>query len=326
MKRLTGYIGTYDSQRSFGVYRFAFDPQTGRPSAPQLFYRAKNAKCVAVWNKSLAVTQEKDGKAGVCLVDAGGRLLAEAFDETQTSCFVAQDDTFIYMANYHEGHVLIYRKGAAALQLEKKIEIAPKAGCHQVLSHENFLLVPCLFLDAIHLYDCQNDFALAGQIAFPADSGPRHGVFDKAHARLFVVSERSNELFSFRAKTGGRFELAQVDALLAPDAPAHSTAAAIRMSLDERFLYMSVRGADCIVVFRIDGGLPVFVERVSCGGSHPRDFLLTPEGGWLLVANRTTNELVSFRLRQETGQLEEVCGRAIVAEGVGIALAGALSE
>lgn len=324
MKKFTGYIGTYDSPQSLGVYRFTLDGTSGALSLPQLFYQVKNSKCVTLQEGLLAATIEKDGKAGICLLDTYSKepLLSEALYETQTPCFIAQNENLIYTANYHEGVVLIYQKDGSSLHLIKKIDIAPKAGAHQVLLHEQFILVPCLSLDAVYLFDRTKDFAPAGEISFPPGSGPRHGIFDRAHKRLFVLSELSHQLFFFHVVAGANFELAQTNSFLPAGASDKSASAAIRMSPDERFIYISTRGADLITVFRIDGDLPELVQQVSSGGMHPRDFLIAPGGRHLLVVNRTTNELVSFRLNTETGCLEEICAKVPVHEGVGITIEG----
>lgn len=325
MKTFTGYIGTYDSPQSFGVYRFTVDAETGGLSLPQLFFQTKNAKCVSLWDGLLAATMEQGGKAGICLLDAHcpeAPLLSEALFEKNPACFIVQDEVLIYTANYHEGIVLIYRKDGALLKLVKRIDIAPKAGCHQVILHGDFFLVPCLELDAVYLYDRRSDFTLAGKISFPAGSGPRHGVFDRNHARFFIVSEHSNQLFTFRAGAGAEFILEQTDSILPPGTPTQSASAAIRLSADERFLYVSTRGADLITVFRISNGFPERVQQVACGGSHPRDFLIEPGGSYLLVVNRTSNELISFRLNRENGHLEEIRARVPVIEGIGITLEG----
>ena len=41
---INGYIGTYFSESSKGVYRFAFYPESGELAEPELFYEAKDAK------------------------------------------------------------------------------------------------------------------------------------------------------------------------------------------------------------------------------------------------------------------------------------------
>jgi 6-phosphogluconolactonase len=42
---------------------------------------------------------------------------------------------------------------------------------------------------------------------------------------------------------------------------------------------------------------------VPSGGKHPRNFALSPDGRWLVCANRDTDNLVVFRVDPVTGRL-----------------------
>ena len=64
-----GYIGTYTSGRSQGIYRFTFDTEKGMLSAPELFAAARNPKCIARRGSVLASAIQIDGQAGVALWD-----------------------------------------------------------------------------------------------------------------------------------------------------------------------------------------------------------------------------------------------------------------
>ena len=198
MNTLTGYIGTYASPESLGIYRFTMDLDNGNLSKPELYYGALDCKYLSLHGTLLAAPRKRDGQAGICLLDTAGggaSLAGEAFYETAPACYVTQDDACIYTANYHEGCILVYRKSPDSLTLAKRIDIAPKAGCHQILFHNHYMLVPCLLLDTVKIYDCSRDFAPAGELRFEEGTGPRHAVFDKDHHRLFLVSELSNQLF-----------------------------------------------------------------------------------------------------------------------------------
>jgi 6-phosphogluconolactonase len=48
--------------------------------------------------------------------------------------------------------------------------------------------------------------------------------------------------------------------------------------------------------------------------------VLTPDGRYLLVANRTQGGLVSFQLNPETGELLDICSRVPAPEAVSIVL------
>ena len=62
--RMHGYIGTYTTGRSQGIYRFTFDPDTGALSEPILFAAVRNPKCVARKGSILASAIELEGRAG----------------------------------------------------------------------------------------------------------------------------------------------------------------------------------------------------------------------------------------------------------------------
>lgn len=345
MNKLTGYLGTYASPESLGIYRFTLDLEHGSLSQPELYYNAPDCKYLSLNGHLLASPQQKGGHAGVCLLDTkSGRasLIGEAYEETAAACYITQDSTHVCTGNYHEGAVLIYGKSPDGPKLLKRIDIAPKAGCHQVLFHGDYMLVPCLLLDAVKIYDCANDFSLAGELTFPKGTGPRHAVFDKAHRRLFLVSELSNQVFLYEADEASVREtspsprsnaakptlpflhLRHVYSILQDGAEFKEppASAAVRLSPNERFLYVSTRFANVITVFSIDGLNLRQIQQTSCGGDHPRDMILSPDGNYLLSVNRTQGGLVCFRIDSESGRILDICSRVPAPEAVSIVLAG----
>lgn len=356
---LTGYLGTYASEKSKGIYRFTMDAVTGQLTVPELYYEALDCKYLSLYKGILAAPFQKEDAAGICLLDvnqAKPQLLAEKFEEATTACFITQDENWIYTANYHEGIVLIYQKDTEGVTLVKRIDIAPKAGCHQVLLHDGLLLIPCLLLDEIRIFDSKNNFCQIGEIPFPKGTGPRHGVFTKDHRFLFIISELSNELYTFEVSETSEtaqdanpcFRLLSVQTLFpqnkdntdaprsaipTPAAPISApisspttltppTSAAIRFSPDEHYLYISTRYADVISVFAVESGKAVMIQQINSSGIHPRDIILSPDGRFLLAVNRTEGGLVVFPISQEGGTLGPVCSRVPVFEAVSIVLDG----
>ena len=355
---LTGFLGTYASPESLGIYRFTIDLRNGAMSYPELYYEAPDCKYLSLKDSLLASPLKREDRSGICLLDtahnkgdAPASPAAEDFEESSPACYVAQDDHYIYTANYHEGTVLIYeikyeagshgqkkQPGRPYPELVKRIHIAPRAGCHQILFHSHYMIVPCLLLDKVMVFDCQRDFSLVSELAFDAGTGPRHGIFDRDHKHFFLVSELSNQLFAYRLEEytapgagsshtgislpGFSMRLLHTSSILPPDAiyEAPPASAAIRLSPDERFLYVSTRFAEVITVFKLDHGRPCQIQQTGCGGIHPRDMILTPDGRYLLVANRTQGGLVSFQINQETGQLMDICSRVPAPEAVSIVL------
>lgn len=316
----TGYIGTYDSPKSSGIYRFIFNDRTGSISPPVSFYKTDGGKCVVFAGKNLIVTREHNNKAGIALIDEQANVLSESLLEKKTPCFITFHNNMIYTANYHDGTVLLYKIDNYKLQLIKHLSIGANAGCHQVLFWHNLIFVPCLNLDCINIYDTAKDFTLKGKIPFAKGTGPRHGVFSNDEKRFYLVSELSNELFYFELQPDNSWKFKKQLSIVAKSATVDSATAAIRISINNHFLYTSTRGSNLLTVFSISDGPPTCIQQISSAGDHPRDFLLSSNGDYLLVVNRSSNELISMHINRSTGLIENIVARRPVLEGVGIAL------
>ncbi|EOQ39965.1 lactonase family protein [Butyricicoccus pullicaecorum] len=317
-----GYIGTYTTGRSQGIYRFTFDPDTGALSEPILFAAVRNPKCVARKGSILASAIELEGRAGVALWDARHPCtppFSMCCPEKQTPCHLRFSGSSLLAANYHEGLFTVYRTDSHNLSCATQIACGEKAGCHQSLGRRGFILVPCLEQDQVRIFD--RKFSPRGVILFPAGSGPRHGIFHPKDRTLWMVTERSHELYHFNyADT--RYQLLQQVSILPKDHPeyAASTTAAIRLSPDGRFLYTSTRGADIMSVFALDADGAHLIQQVPCGGKHPRDFILSDDGRYVLVLCRDSDDLFSFPRDAETGKLGEIVSHIHVPEGSSICL------
>ena len=88
-------------------------------------------------------------------------------------------------------------------------------------------------------------------------------------------------------------------------------AAHIELSRDGRFLYLSNRGHDSIVVFPVDqqSGRLGKAAWYPCGGQWPRHFALSPDGRYMIVANQNSNDVIAWRLDEGNEGLVEQTGR-----------------
>ena len=302
------YAGTYTSKSSKGIY--SFEVEDGKLSNVQKFCEIKNPKYLSKKNNLIVTVADFDHDSGVALIDAKGEIIDKVAFEERTSCYVTTDGNDIYTANYHTGIISHIEIQENKLKYINSIQIQDGAGCHQVLVWNDNLLVPCLFLDRIVILD--KSLKKVGSIPFTANTGPRHGVFTKDNEYLYLVSELSNELFVIH--TGDWKIEYQIPVLMNGLKHIRDTAA-IRLSEDEKYLYVSTRTQDVISVIELEGHCPTVIQTTSCGGKHPRDFILVDK--YLLCANRNSNEVVCFMIHED-GTLGKITSRIEVPEAVSL--------
>ena len=175
-----------------------------------------------------------------------------------------------------------------------------------------FLLATDLGTD--HLYRFQvNDSPFEGQPPIhesslhvwetPAGTGPRHFDFHPNGRYLYLLGELSGEVIVYDYHFG---EIEQKQVILSDTTGARGSAD-IHVSPDGHFLYSSNRlQADGIAIFEIDQQEGTLTKvRYQLTGTHPRNFAITPNGNYLLVASRDDNKIQVFKRDQETGMLTD---------------------
>lgn len=142
-------------------------------------------------------------------------------------------------------------------------------------------------------------------VVLPAGSGPRHLLFSKDGKHAYLTTEMSAQVFVFDYADGQLKQRQAVD--LAHGQPQEKRAAgALHASADGKFLYVSNRGkANELLVFAIDPmtGELSEIQRRSVEGDHPREFTLSPNGKFVLVANQMSNAIVVIERDAKTGKL-----------------------
>lgn len=142
-------------------------------------------------------------------------------------------------------------------------------------------------------------------VELPAGSGPRHLLFSKDGKHAYLTTEMSAQVFVFDYADGHLKQRQAVD--LAHGQPQEKRAAgALHTSADGKFLYVSNRGkANELLVFTIDPmtGELTEIQRRSVEGDHPREFTLSPNGKFVLVANQMSNAIVVIERDAKTGKL-----------------------
>ena len=100
-----GYVGTYTSKTSEGIYSFDFDGKI--ISNVKLFSKIDNPKYLAFKGDYIVAVADYDKGSGVSLFDKEGNELDRLVYEDVTSCYIEAKGDYLYTTNYHEGTLVL---------------------------------------------------------------------------------------------------------------------------------------------------------------------------------------------------------------------------
>ncbi len=330
------YVGTYNQHGSKGIYRFDFDPATGKLSGRTLAAEATNPSFLAIAPdcKHLYSVDEvadfngkKSGAVSAFAIEPDGglkRLNAESSMGTGPCHLVADKaGKHVLAANYGSGSACVLPIGedgklgpATSSQQHKGTSVNPQRqeGPHahsiNLDAANRFAVVADLGLDKVFVYRYDADKGTITPNEPPATkvtggSGPRHFAFHPNGKNAYVINEMTCTVtaFNYDAEKGVLTEIQTLPTLPRPVQAGDSTAE-VQVHPSGKFLYGSNRGHNSIAVFKIDAdGKLTHVGNESTHGKTPRNFGIDPTGNWLIAANQDSDTLVVFRVDTRTGEL-----------------------
>ena len=148
--------------------------------------------------------------------------------------------------------------------------------------------------------------AKPAHVQFPAGSGPRHVAFSADGRHAYVTLEMTGQVVELGFDDGAARLRRIVDLAPVGFTGAHG-AGAIHLSADGRFLYAVNRGDDHhIVVFSVgDDGALSLLQRRPTEAASTREFAISPDGRFLLLAIQGANAIAVLRRDPASGLLGE---------------------
>jgi 6-phosphogluconolactonase len=326
------YIGSRGSGEQQGIYAATLDPETGHLTGLGLAASIKRPNWLAkglIPGLLYSAADDGQGEGSVVALSADGKGHLRETGRVgsggggPTHLALDPPSRTLFVANYGGGQLAALPIGpdgalaaSASTQTDQGSGPSPRQkGPH---AHEavidpsrHFVLVTDLGADRVFLYrfDAASRKLQPAEPAYeplPPGSGPRHLVFYPGGKWAFLITELSAELKTYRWDgKKGELTLTGTVSTLAPDYQGKKSGAEIALSSDGRFLYLSNRGEDTIVVFAVDGktGSVTEIQRVSCGGKDPWGFAFARGERWMLVANEASGEVSVLERDLTNGKL-----------------------
>ena len=323
-------VGTYTRGTTTGIYLYRFNQETGTAEAVS-DAESPNASYLTLSNDERYVYAVNESGVDAASVSAfsfdkaGGKLTRLNTQSTNgaSPCYISADHAgrFVVTANYSGGTVSVLPLNAdGSLQpLAKLFQFegtGPDAGrqekphlhCAVFSPDGQYLFAADLGSDQLHKFTMGSTapFLTPGSPeAYKVEpgSGPRHLTFHPNGRFAYLINELSGKVTVFNYADG---RLEPIQYIIADESDVKGSAD-IHVSPDGRFLYASNRAnTNNIAIFAInaaDGKLTLAGHQPT--GRHPRNFIITPNGKYLLVANMNGNQIQIFEINKETGLLTE---------------------
>ena len=335
-KNLMMYIGTYtEGGNSKGIYTYHFNQENGifellssataaNPSFVTLSPDGKHLYAVSEYNDgrqgaySFDVSEDKVQLSNpVFLPTAPKKVLPRAGADP---CHIVADSKYVITANYTGGDISVFSLDAEGKLQKEAQHIAFVGKTPERVAHihciiptpdKKYILATDLGNDRVYRFRYnkkarKNAEVLTSQrVAYEVSDGqgPRHLTFSKDGRFAYLINELGGECVVLSYRKG---KLKEVQRIMADEGGGRGSAD-IHISPDGRFLYTSHRlKKDGIAIFAIDpekGTLTKIGYQLT--GIHPRNFAITPNGKYLLVACRDDNKIQVFERNEATGELIE---------------------
>lgn len=316
-------FGTYTKKTSTGIQRAQLDTIEKKVSNATPYIKVENPTYLTKSDKGVLYTVSKrsdlGGISAFTLASENPQFLNDVSAEGAPPAYVAVDNSrqLVYSSNYHKGLISISKiqtDGSLSLINEVANEgHGPKP--EQTSSHihftdltpDNRLVVCDLGTDQVLTFDVSENGAIKQIAEYRSEPGfgSRHIVFHKNGKLAYLAGELSSEvsLLSYN-QTDGSFKEIQTLSSIPSDWNAHNGIAAIRISKDSRFLYVSNRGNNSIACYSlaVDGTMTL-IQLISTEGDFPRDFSLNKTEQFLVVANQNTDNATLFERDSTSGKL-----------------------
>lgn len=325
-------VGTYTEKGSSGIYVYEMDSLSGKTKFASLA-EISNPSYLAVSNDSryvYSVSEEDHIETSKISAFAfntlNGKLTLINQEKTggKYPCFLAVDDSskFAVVANYGGSLTAFSLARDGGIDSPRKVfdfsgagpnparQQQPHIHCAVYSPDSKYVFATDLGTDRIYKYQIEKQtstsYLFSGDpvsIKVGSGEGPRHLAFHPNGKYAYLITELGGNVFVYDYVDGNLLEKQRIEA----DSKHAEASADIHVSPDGRFLYASNRKVDDgVAIYSInqnDGKLTMIGYQKT--GLHPRNFVITDNGRFLLVANRDSDNIQIFKRDKGTGLLTD---------------------
>ena len=328
MEKMYLMVGSYATPEEEGIKVYAWDGEKGEAAYVSGLKGISNPsyQVVSADGERVYSVGEDDGLTSTAhalsfdKVQGKLSLMNTQLTQGGAPCYInlSPNEDFVITANYMGGSISVLPletsgrlgENASTFAFEgegvlKERQSQPHLHCVEFTPDGKFLLANDLGTDKIHVFPLTSGGKLdemgTFDVELEAGSGPRHLCFSKDGRFAYLINELSGKVtaLSYNGETLTPIQYIEADTVNAQGS------ADIHLSPDGKFLYASNRlKADGIAIFSVNQETGMLTKAgYQLTGIHPRNFIITPDGRFLLVACRDSNVIQIFSRDEKTGLL-----------------------
>lgn len=329
--KYVAYVSTYtmgtltNDQKSYGIKIYDVDMKNGR-------FTEKDQ--VEITNSSY-VTISHNKKFLYSITDMGVESYRIEKDGTLTNinhasingmrgCYLSTDyeDKFLFTAGYHDGKITalrlkedgsigtitdeIFCKGMGSVA---ERNFRPHVSCVKMTRDNKYLCAADLGMDHVNIYRLDHvtgRLKLVDILRSDIESAPRHMKFSQDGKFMYVVHELKNyiDVYTYRdEKDLPEFEKIQTISTVNEYHASNSSASALNISEDFRYIVTSNAGDNTATIYKVDKKTGL-LEKLLClpiSGDYPKDAVLFPDNKHLVSLNHESNTMTFFKTDLKNG-------------------------
>lgn len=335
-------VGSYATPEEEGVKVYRFDEATGNAKYITGLKGISNPSYLtpSVDGERIYAVGEDEGKTSTANAIRFDKeqetltLLNSQPTDGAAPCYIqlSPSGKFVITANYFGGSITVFpldKEGKLKPDTrlisfigngpDKERQNQPHVHCVEFTPDHKYLLANDLGTDQIHIFPVSEamtdgvahsllDESKEYNVKVEPESGPRHICFHPNQKYAYLINEISGKVITFSYENGKLNALQYIEA----DTIGAKGSGDIHISPDGKFVYASNRlQADGIAIFAVDQEKGTLTKAgYQLTDIHPRNFIITPNGRYLLVACRDSNTIQIFTRDKVTGLLKDT-GKSI---------------
>ena len=325
--KYVAYVSTYTRKNDKGIRIYDVDDKNGRLSEREQITITNSSYLTISHNQKYIYSITDFGVESFRMTENGGlEFINMASINGMRGCYISTDytDKFMFVAGYHDGKITVLRLNDDGSIGEITDEVfhqgmgnisdrnfRPHVSCVKMTRDNKYLCACDLGLDHVKVYKFNamtGTLKLEDAIRCEQDSAPKYIKFRKDGQYAYIINQMNCSIVVYKySEINGHpdFEKIQKISTLNDYHTASCAACAMKLSMDNKYIFISNAGDNSVGVFEIDDETGMLTKKLvlPISGDYPKDIAVFPDCKHLVSLNHESDTMTFFNVDINKGTL-----------------------